>query len=135
MKKPTAESERKKPNVLRSFVKAECALYFDGYCPGGDPLEHTIFNDTGECLILNGKPCPYFRDWVLPLAKQRSSGSDVFYKYALIDPLLKKKKQDVRRCECGKALLPNHRYCPKCRRKHYLASKRDWKRAKTIESR
>ena len=118
-------------NALTKFVRNECACW-DKYgkrCIGVDVYNRT-FRAEGPCWVMHGKPCEYFRKYVLcpegysypNIAFQKSHAYEkkVRRLYNKID------KTEVviagRRCpgahegkECGAPLLPRRRYCDRCR--------------------
>ena len=113
-------------SALTRFVKSECSNFNSPVCV--DAYSNIVFY-KGTCLVLDGKPCRYFKDCVL---------GPEDYKYPHLcfveDPAFEKRvrtqyckidhtvvEADARRCECGAMLRPRQRYCYKCdkkRRRH-----------------
>ena len=104
---------------LAAFAKDECANWVgDGYCLGCALFQPARFRPEGRCWILDGKPCPYFKEILLPLAILRNRGEEILRLYSALDHnLLGGKTVKSRLCACGEPLPPRKRMCPDCARK------------------
>ncbi len=112
-------------NILTKLVREECANLVSERCLGLTAHSEP-FRREGDCLIMQGKSCSYFRDAVLPLAERRGR-IDLVKEYARLDcemPDLGKIRSKVRLCECGAAMLPKKRLCAKCAEKKRRESNR-----------
>jgi hypothetical protein len=102
--------------TLNSFLKQECANYVSDGCLGVD-LIGKGFNIDGKCWILKDhRPCKYFEESVLGVAKYLGCFDKIFSEYQNIN-LAIKMDQETRVCECGNELLKRERLCLKCKAK------------------
>lgn len=118
-------------NALTSFIRQHCANWTGDTCIGVDGAKQ--FNQ-GACLVMQGKPCPYFEKAVLPICDSAYPCADdkAVKQYRLLIKLYHKcnhnivesEQVKVRLCECGASLLPRQRMCAKCRRRRRLESYR-----------
>lgn len=126
-------------SALTKFVRAECACWIgrQGEECLGVGVRGEQFRKPGKCLVLQKKPCRYFRDCVLGPEDYKYP-----HKCFVDDPAFEKRvraqytkidfsvtEADARRCECGSALAPRQRYCQKCvekrRRSTYRKSRQN----------
>ena len=118
-------------NVLTSFSRENCSNWNGDKCIGVDGI--VLFNE-GPCLVMLGKPCPYFEKSVFPLCDPAYPYADAkaVKQYGLLVKLYRKcnpnvvesEEVDVRLCDCGASLLSRQRVCEKCRRRRRLDSYR-----------
>lgn len=101
--------------TLKSFVRNECANYYDHY-------SICVMSDN-SCRVLKGKRCGYFERAVLgpPDYKYRSAGYNygrIFEQYSKLKKELRgelHKVKEINRCAlCGESIPPNFKYCEKC---------------------
>jgi len=132
-------SEAMKPKSvgLGTMIQAECA---NCTRPGECLLRGS------SCVVLNGIRCSYFEKHVLSLAAhpQDKSKAGVYGKavrqYAKLcsgaipaEDVMRRvigEEMEIRRCECGSALVTRQRMCSECSREQRLATYRQayWKR-------
>ncbi len=112
------------PRILNKVVREECANLVRGECLGLD-VWNVRFRDPGPCGILANKPCGYFREVLIPTAKVRGEYAEVLRAYRKLDERME--GEDIRRCECGKELLPRKRLCERCARGKRMKSYREQK--------
>jgi|TARA_B100000315_G_scaffold99575_1_gene91618 hypothetical protein len=99
--------------TLTSLIEKECANYTGGGCIGVN-FRNQMFNSTGICTVIkNKKPCDFFRDCALPLAKHEDNFSKIINDYGKNDKPVKPIK--IRLCGCGNTLKKRERFCDKCR--------------------
>ena len=118
--------------TLASFIKHECCNFVSDGCLGVD-FSKNLFNPGDVCFVLKDrKPCKFFEDCVLEVAKHRGCFDRVFGEYQDINLSISSK--GVRRCECGSELLKRERYCEKCRKKKRLeAKRRNWHKHEVLD--
>ena len=105
--------------TLRTFIKKECANYYENGCVYDHP-----------CLVFEGKRCKYFEKSVLGPAdyKFRLPGYDyqkIFRQYAVFHNHLYGVEVELRKCECGEILKPRQRRCEKCSKKRARTTNRE----------
>lgn len=113
--------------TLRTFIKKECANYYENGCVYDHP-----------CLVFEGKRCRYFEKAVLGPSdyKFRLPGYDypkIFKQYAAIHNHLHGIEVELRECECGEVLKLRQRFCDSCskrRRRDSYRKVRENKRSK-----
>ena len=66
--------------TLRKYIKAECSNYENG-CLGATILNTGLFNKSGKCWILEGKPCPFFEKYLIPMQHSTPKGEDAVAEY------------------------------------------------------
>ena len=102
-------------NALTSFVRKYCACYENG--------EPSCIGEyrTGTCLIMQAKPCGYFKRAVFPIcdpsykfATETGKYEKLLRLYKKIDPNIVETDEQIRKCSCGQPLKPRRRYCEKC---------------------
>lgn len=106
------------PKIPEEIV-ALCANFDPNHCICVDAENRVIFNQ-GECLVRNGKPCPYFkRTVVVQLSPEYKYSSyhenptqcrKVLETYNTID-----QDKKARQCSCGAILPYRRRMCNRCR--------------------
>jgi hypothetical protein len=111
---------------LTKFIKQECFNWYR-------EEKHCIFH--GQCFVMKGKPCTYFKRSVLPppdyKCKHKCLVDDPVFEdrvrseYRAIDSTLEIGRKF---CDCGAAIPPRKKYCPKCSAKRAREQKRKWKR-------
>ena len=114
-------------NVLTTFIKKECVNWDGDHCSGATVLSTGLFNTTGKCYIMQGKPCPYFEQCVLSSAKNETTYEKIATYYAKINPKIISITTNT--CnDCKKIIPPRKRYCKDCankrRRKTFVDSSR-----------
>jgi len=111
-------------NIMTRLVRAECANFssVNDQCSGLTVLNE-LFREPGECWIFNNKPCQYFRDCILPLAKYEGNYEKMLNAYSKLDKAATVNTK-IRHCECGEEIAPRQRCCQKCARKRRLSSYR-----------
>jgi len=102
-------------NSLTVFVRDYCANWVVDRCVGVD-LQTKAFNATGQCQIIDRKSCCYFRQYVLPIARQKGTYEKLARLYRAYDSTFV--KESIRKCTCGTELPRRRRYCEKCVRLH-----------------
>jgi len=126
-----APGKAARPTPLRRFVREECANYISGEC---------FAQPCDECLVIEGKRCPYFEGSVFPIATRKirllrknakHDDRDIVKAYLrdhseLRGTLVPEPDDDgVRSCpDCGSPLGPCMRYCQACRAKRRRQSDR-----------
>jgi len=126
-------------NSLSRFVRQNCANFIDGECLGLDVFGKP-FRNPGQCLVMIGKPCAYFRQCVLGsadtpyphpcFARDPDYEKRVRVRYGRIDHKVVE-IETARRCpDCNAALLKGHRYCVKCRSKRQRIAQRNKRQGK-----
>ena len=113
------EMSKTKETTLQKFLKDNCANYDKHY-------QSCLFADS--CRVFDGQRCGYFERCVLgpPEYKYKLPGYDyakLFAQYAE-QTGAKAQKVKVRRCECGKSLRPQQRYCDDCTKKRRRKTRR-----------
>lgn len=114
-------------NALSAFVQKYCS-YWQKRRP--DPnndsktLPEKLCRGGGSCLIMQGKPCHFFKTAVFPIcdpaykyATETGKYKKLLALYKEIDPDIVGTEAEVRRCECGTPLKPRQRFCAKCSQK------------------
>ena len=124
-------------NALTKFVRGNCA-HFSGVeseeCLGYD-IFGKPFRKPGKCRVMEGKPCEYFKDYVLGkegtkyphlcFVRDPAYEASVRKLYKRIDHSVIE-VDDTRRCpDCQAALKPRQRYCEKCSTKRRKKTQRD----------
>jgi hypothetical protein len=115
-------------NRLTTYIKKVCANWDNNGCLGATIMSNGLFNTSGKCQIMNGKPCEYFEECVLPSAKKEENYGKILKCYIKINP--KMRSLNLNTCnDCNKIIPPRKRYCKKCaikRRKstYKISSKR-----------
>ena len=121
-------------SALAKFVRSECANWTSWQIEEclGIGVRGEQFRNPGKCLVVQKKPCKYFRDCVLGpedykyphkcFVEDPAFEKRVCTQYAKIDFAVT--EADARRCQCGAALIPRQRYCDKCAQKRRQASYR-----------
>ena len=117
-------------NYDRTYGENECSLRTDGCNDYIDNLKEE--QSHCPCLVLNGKPCKWFRHKVLPPSDYQHCPNydlqNLRLQYAQIDLTFTAGVSSQRTCECGVPLLPRMRLCEKCkirnRRMAYRESKK-----------
>jgi len=117
-------------NVLTTFIKTNCSNWDIDICLGATINSTGLFNTSGKCLIIEGKPCPYFEKSVLPSAKNDANYDKILKYYSKINPKFDPAQANT--CNnCGKTIPPRKRYCKECakklRRKTYKNSSRNYR--------
>lgn len=116
---------KKKPNSLTKFVRTYCANYDqkEDLCIGQER--------TGTCLIMQGKPCQYFKESVWPIcnpdykfATETRQYPKLLAIYKKIDPNILESDTSFRRCNCGEVLKFRQKLCNECRKKARRKTKR-----------
>ena len=103
-------------NVLTTFLKKECSNWDTNTCLGATIKSTGLFNTSGKCVIIEGKPCPYFEKSVLPSAKNDPNYDKIVKHYCKINP--ENIPADSNICnDCGKTIPPRKRYCKECANK------------------
>jgi len=122
--------------ILTKLVREECAAYVRNGCLGIDPRSRP-FREPGECSIFKGEPCSVFQRVILPIAKTRGEYQKASLSYFELDAKAGRGK-GVRRCACGRELLPRKRFCPRCakakRAKTYREQKQHQRRQAVLQS-
>ncbi len=134
---------RSKPvnSELKKFARKNCAYYSltPSHCPltwvsPDKPYYDLLKVSPGDCLIVNGHHCKYFRENVLPPAnyrffKDQKMLARLRAEYAKIDPKFTADdllKSNIRLCpDCNKNRLKKYRrFCDDCRDKRKKLSQK-----------
>lgn len=103
-------------SALVSLARRECCNWFDNgsYCPLCEKYENRT------CRIVLGIPCEYFGLCLAltdnPIHKDNANFDGGKLRKLYKDLVLKEDqpKVEVRRCKCGRQLMPRQRHCEKC---------------------
>ncbi len=112
---------------LSKFIREHCANWANKTeaCIGLDAFGKT-FREPGQCWVIEGRPCEYFKNSVLgsednkhphvQFVKDPAFEKRVWKQYQKIDATVN--KEDARRCpDCGVALRRRQKDCKKCKKK------------------
>jgi hypothetical protein len=109
---------------ILSLVKGECSNLVGGICRRLElsgkrfkkevyttiiyqyPYE-LVYENSGDCRIIENKPCNYFKKYILPSAPELSE------EYREIESSLQVK--ETKRCNCGNKIDSNERKCITCK--------------------
>lgn len=125
--------------ALRSFIQKECAKWTGRAkeeCLGVDVFCRKL-RKPGNCLVLDGKPCPYFERVVLPppiyrykhlcLMEKPNIEKSIRKQYAKI--ALEEKTSNKLCVDCGVAIPEGKsNCCSNCRAARIRMQKKEWKR-------
>jgi hypothetical protein len=124
-------------NSLSKFIREHCVNWTgdsNGECLGVDVFSKP-FRESGTCLVLEGKPCRYFKECVLGpedskylhllFIKGPAFEKRIRNRYQKIDATVA--EENARRCpDCGAVLRVRQKYCYRCTKKRRQRTKRKY---------
>ena len=112
-------------NSLSKFAKENCANFHgENKCYGLNVRDHHLFREPGDCWIVYGSQCSYFKKAVLGkrntpyphkcFVDDPDYEKRVWDQYAAID-LSAQTEEKRRTCpDCGAPLITRQKYCSAC---------------------